>query len=88
MTQERANMPANPWSPDQANVRAQMDTLNNDEAMHTLLAAQENFNRRVQARASEVLTPEQVTSFGDIQNRMMQMQQMGIKMGRSMFGKK
>jgi hypothetical protein len=88
MTEERANMPANPWAQGQTNVRGQLDALSSDEAMHTLLASQEDFNRRVAARAADVLSPEQATAFTDMQNRMMQMQQMGIKMGRSMFGKK
>lgn len=86
MSEERAAMPPNEFSRGEADPAAQLKALSSDEKVHDLFAAQEELNRRVMARAGTVLNAEQLASFTDMQARMLQMQQMGIKMSRNMFG--
>ena len=38
------------------------------------------------ARAHTVLTPDQMNTFAEAQKQQIQMQEMGIKMGKAMFG--
>lgn len=47
---------------------------------------QEDVNRRVQERAAQILTPEQLKEFTDFQNQQLNMQKVGMKMAREMFG--
>ena len=42
-------------------------------------------NRRVLDRARSVLSPDQMAQFEQIQKQQMEMQKMGMKMGREMF---
>ena len=88
MSEERAQMPVTALSQPGGDMQAKMSALGSDETMHALFADQEELNRRIAARAAGVLTPEQVTAFNDMQARMLQMQQAGLKMSRTMFNTK
>jgi hypothetical protein len=85
MTEERSKSPPSPFTQNGQNVAAQMDMLSNDGAMHDFFARQEDLYQRVLARAGGVLSPEQVTSFANLQKQMLQMQQAGLNMSRQMF---
>ena len=47
---------------------------------------QEDLNRRVQERAGQVLTPEQLKEFTDFQSQQMNLQKVGMKMAKELFG--
>ena len=52
----------------------------------TMRQAQEEINRRVLERAAQVLTPEQLKSYGEFQFQQLEMQKFGMKMAQQMFG--
>jgi hypothetical protein len=51
-----------------------------------LLQGQEEINQRVYDRARDVLTPDQLSSFGAFQTNQLQMMRMGMTMAKQMFG--
>jgi hypothetical protein len=85
MMDERAKMPPSPFDQSNKDVAGQMKALQSDQAMHDFLAQQGELNQRVYQRASEVLSPEQLSSFQKFQQQMTDMQQMGMKMGKAMM---
>jgi hypothetical protein len=85
MSDERTKSPPSPFDPASRDVAGQIGALQSDQAMHDLLASQDDLNRRVLERAGQVLNPDQVTAFQKIQQQMSEMQQAGMKMARTMF---
>jgi hypothetical protein len=49
-------------------------------------AWQEEHSKRVLERAAGVLTPEQLKEFAEFQKSQMEMQKLGLKMAKEMFG--
>jgi hypothetical protein len=64
-----------------------MEKMFADGAMERQLAWQEELNRTVEARLGDVLTPEQLKTYTDLQAQQLTMQKFGMKMAREMFGK-
>ncbi len=85
LNDERAKTPVTALDPTSKDVASQMRAMQSDESMHSYLASQEDFNRRVLSRAAAVLGPEQMGTFERIQKQMSEMQQAGIKMSRAML---
>jgi hypothetical protein len=81
MKEERART-ANPSSNDPV---AQAKVMESDGAMNAYVQKQEDMNRRVLDRARALLSPDQVLALENAQKQLMNMQQMGMKMGREMF---
>ena len=59
--------------------------MESEESLNGWLKIQEDQNRRILDRARTVLSPDQMLSLESAQKQQVQMQQMGIKMGREMF---
>ena len=85
MKEERMKQPPSPLDPGKADVGAAMKALQSDDTFDTLMASQEDMNRRVLSRARNVLTPDQMVQFETIQKQQLDMQKMGMKMGREMM---
>lgn len=88
MTDERLKSPPTPFDTNGKDPAAQIQALQSDQALHDYIASQDDYNRRVLDKAGQVLSPDQLVAFQKIQQQMSEMQQMGIKMGRSMFQQK
>lgn len=86
MGEERMKLPASPLDPGSNDPAAQMKAMRSGEMMEKQLENQKQINARVLARASTVLSPEQVNALRTSQEQMLEMQQMGMKMSREMFG--
>jgi hypothetical protein len=86
MKEERLKTPAGPLDPGNKNVSAAMRTLQSGEGMDQALENQRQLQQRVLARAHTVLTPDQMITFESSQKQQLQMQEMGVKMGKAMFG--
>lgn len=65
---------------------ADLNQALNEETMAKQFQWQEDLNKRVQERAGQILTPEQLKEFVDFQTQQANMQKMGMKMAREMFG--
>ena len=86
MKEERLKVPAGPLDPGSKDVAASMKAMQSGEAMEKSLETQRQLQQRVYARAHTVLTPDQMNAFAEAQKAQLQMQEMGIKMGKAMFG--
>ena len=86
MRDERSKTPPGPLDQGNKDVAAAMKAMESGEGIEEAFSKQRQFNERVLARAREVLTPDQMTAFETAQKQQMQMQQMGIKMSKQMFG--
>lgn len=86
MQQEKAAIAADPSSmlpgPQNAN---NMDAMLSEEGLEKMVRAQETLNERVYQKATEVLQPDQLASFGRFQTNQLQTMRMGISMARKMF---
>lgn len=60
--------------------------FSNEQQIEKLLQSQETVNERVFQRAGQVLSPDQLASFGKFQTNQMQMMRMGMTMARKFFG--
>lgn len=65
--------------------KAEMEAMLSEEGTEKLLQSQAEVNQRVFDRAREVLTPEQLDSFGQFQTNQLQMMRMGMSMARKMM---
>jgi hypothetical protein len=65
---------------------ASLQAMTSPEQMQKLLDSQETVNDRVYDRAREVLSPDQLQSFGQFQTNQLQMMRMGMAMASKMFG--
>ena len=87
MKEERLKHPPGPLDPGTKDVGAQMKAMRTGEGLDQALASQRDMNQRVLTRARTVLTPDQMAAFETAQKAQMEMQEMGIKMAKGMFGK-
>lgn len=85
MKEERLKEQPSPLDPANKDVGAAMKAMQSDETFDKLMANQEELGRRVLGRARTVLSPDQMAQFEQIQKQQIEMQKMGIKMGREMM---
>ncbi len=85
MKEERLKQPPSPLEPGNKDVGAALKAMQSDDAFDSAMANQETLNRRVLDRSRSVLTPDQVVQFEQIQKSQLDMQKMGMKMGREML---
>ncbi len=86
MTEERLKTPTGPLDPGNKDVAASMKAMQTGEGLDKALETQRELQQRVLARAHTVLTPDQMNSLEAAQKAQLQMQEMGIKMSKQMFG--
>ena len=65
---------------------ANLQAMTSPEQMQKLLDSQATVNEKVYDRAREVLSPDQLQSFGQFQTNQLQMMRMGMTMASKMFG--
>ena len=82
MKDERSKQPVSAFDPGNKDIAGQMKALQSDDAFDKALSSQESLNQRVLSRARNVLSADQMTQFEQIQKQQMDMQKMGMKMGR------
>jgi hypothetical protein len=63
-----------------------VSALQDGAAVEKALQTQRDLQQRVLARAHTVLSPDQMTAFESAQKQQLQMQEMGVKMGKAIFG--
>lgn len=85
MKEERTKTPPI-ISEDPAKSAESLTQILDNAALDRQFAWQEDHNRRVLERAGEVLSAEQLKEFADFQKAQMEMQKLGLKMAREMFG--
>lgn len=85
MKDERLKQPPSPLDAGAKDVGAAMKAMQSDETFDALMASQEDLNRRVLSRSRNVLTPDQMAQFEQIQKQNLEMQKMGMQMGRQMM---
>jgi hypothetical protein len=83
--EERERVPA-PFPQDPQGAAANMEKMLSGEFMEKQMAWQEEINRRVIERATSVLTPEQLKAYEQFQTQQINMQKLGLKMMKGMFG--
>ncbi len=86
MKEERMKTPAGPLDPGNKDVAAAMKAMQSGDALEKSLATQRQLQQRVFDRAHTVLTPDQMNAFETAQKAQLQMQEMGVKMGKAMLG--
>lgn len=87
MIDERLKAPPTPWDPSNPDVGAQMNAIRSDEMLKRLFEQQQQINTRVLDRARGFLTLDQLNTLQQSQQEFLQMQQVGMKMGREMLSK-
>ena len=85
MKEERLKEPPSPFDASSKDPGAAMKAMQSDEMLDKLMASQEELGKRVLDRARTVLSPDQMTQFEQIQKQQLEMQKMGVKMGREMM---
>ena len=85
MKEERERTPP-PISQDPQAAFANAEKMLSGEAMENQMAWQEEMNRRVLERAATVLTPDQLKAYEQFQTQQINMQKLGLKMMKGMFG--
>jgi hypothetical protein len=86
MKEERMKAPADPLESGGKNPIAAVSALQDGAAVEKALQTQRDLQQRVFARAHTVLSPDQMTAFESAQKQQLQMQEMGVKMGKAIFG--
>ena len=86
MKEERMKTPAGPLDPGNKDMAAAMKAMQSGDALEKSLETQRQLQQRVFDRAHTVLTPDQMNAFETAQKAQLQMQEMGVKMGKAMFG--
>ncbi len=86
MTEERLRQPATPLDAGSKDVTGAMKALRSGEGFEKAMASQRDMNQRVLTRARTLLSADQVVSFETAQKQMLDMQEMGMKMGKAMMG--
>ena len=82
---ERAKQPPSPLTQQPGNMKG----LNmSDGEMQQFFQSQEDVNSRVRTRAMGILTPAQLQALENFQKQQIEMQKMGLKMAKQMFGTK
>ena len=82
MKEERLKLPPSPLDPAAKDVGAAMKAMQSEETFNALMASQQDLNARVLSRSRNVLSPDQMVQFEQIQKQQMDMQKMGMEMGR------
>jgi len=67
---------------------ANLEKMFSTDTMDKQLQWQEEINKRVLDRAAGILSPEQLKSYSEFQSQQLDMQKLGMKMAREMFGTK
>ena len=88
MKEERLKQPASPLDPGAKDVGAAMKAMESDETFNALMTSQQELNSRVLSRARNVLSPEQMVQFEQVQKQQLDMQKMGMEMGRQFIKRK
>lgn len=86
MKEERMKVPPSPLEAGGKNPLAAVAALQDGKSFDQSLQSQRELQQRVLARSHTVLTPDQMTSFEAAQKQQLQMQEMGVKMGKAIFG--
>jgi hypothetical protein len=86
MTEERLRQPATPLEAGSKDVSGAMKALRTGEGFDKAMASQRDINQRVLSRARTLLSADQIVSFETAQKQMLDMQEMGMKMGKAMMG--
>jgi hypothetical protein len=84
MAEERKSAPAT-WDPSGANAAEQMKAMQSEDGIARMMEQQRQTNQRVLKRATQFLSPDQVNQLRESQDQFLKMQEMGMKMGQSMF---
>ena len=82
MKEERIKQPPSPLDPGAKDVGAAVKAMQSDDTFNALMASQQELNDRVLSRSRNVLSPDQMVQFEQIQKQQMDMQKMGMEMGR------
>lgn len=85
MSEERAKAPATVFDQTNKDPGAQLRAMQSGTEIDAHFASQMEINRRVLERAPTVLSPDQVNALAAAQKQQLEMQQMGMKMGREMM---
>ena len=85
MKEEREKAPP-VISEDSSKTADSLSRMMNAEMMEQQFKWQEEYNKRVFERAGKVLTPEQLKEFAEFQEQQSNMQKLGLRMAREMFG--
>ena len=88
MKEERLRQPASPLDPGAKDVGAAIEAMKSDDTFNQLMASQEGLDNRVRTRARNVLSPDQMVQFETIQKQQLEMQKMGMEMGRQFLKSK
>ena len=88
MQEERAKQPPSPFDPAAKDVGASMKAMQSEDTMKKLMDSQVDLNRRVLSRAGPFLSPDQMVEFSKVQQQQLDMQELQLKMARSMFNGK
>ena len=67
---------------------ANLEEMFSGDLLEDQMQWQEQMNQRVRDRAGQILTPEQLKAYGDFQSQQLNMQRLGMRMAREMFGNK
>lgn len=86
MTEERVRQPPNALDPGSKDVAGAVKAMQHVKAWEAVLSRQRDMNERVLFRAKSVLSSDQITPFENAQKQMLDMQEMGLKMGKAMMG--
>ena len=86
MKEERMKTPASLLESGGRNPLATVAALQDGAALEQALQSQRDLHQRVLARAHTVLSPDQMTAFESAQKQQIQMQEVGVKMGKAIFG--
>lgn len=90
MTEERLKQPPSKFEPGTKDVAGAMKAMRTGEGLEQVMAQQRELNQRVLDRARTILSADQTNAFEAAQKQMLEMQEMGVKMGKAMMsgGKK
>jgi hypothetical protein len=87
MQEERQKMPDSPFSQNNSNPQAQLNALQDPNAIDQFFAQQEELNSRVLARARQTLSADQIAAFVKIQQQILELQRSQMKMSQGLLGK-
>jgi hypothetical protein len=85
MKEERTRQPAVAANDPSEPVK-NLEMMMSEEAMERQLQSQHDLNQRVLERSRQILSEQQVTQLATFQEQQMNMQRMGLRMARQMFG--
>ncbi len=86
MRQEKKNLTATKGTEFPGQKPGDMEALMKEGQLEKLMEAQAGVNQNVYSRASEILSPEQLASFGKFQTNQLMMTRMGLSMARKFMG--